>query len=373
MFMPSARHVLAGLLVTGCSLDVVGLASSSTNDSGAADASHMLTDVNAALDRAVTDDGAVQDGGAHDAHADRTIARESGSDGGADHSVHDAEHPPVDAGGDVNRADSPGSCDASVADDPNNCGACGHSCGGGECVEAVCQPSNLVILQTGQTVRAVAVDSTYLYWSNTTDMTVVRANLDGTSPMTLVTGVNAMEIAVDTHALYYTNGSLVRMPFAATVSSTLASGPNGCIWLTSSGLAYAVEYGSPGAIYSVDLADGGVTLLGGLSTPWGVASTATDLYWTYSGTDEGAILRQAWPSGTPVTISSGLDNPNCLSLDETGQLYWPDYNSGVIHRCNPDGGSNTTLATAQVTPTTVAVSPTYIYWNSANNLVRLAR
>jgi len=365
--MRGARYVLTGALLTACSLNGEGLTSPGS-DSGAADDRNVGHD-----GRVVHDAGAADDGAADDVHVDRSLPRESGPDGSADHSVHDGGHPPADAGSDAHLADSSMGCDASLASDPENCGACGHGCGGGGCQAGVCQPEDLVSIAAGRTVRAIAIDSTYLYWSNTTEMTIVRANLDGTGQAPILMGVSANEIAVGASALYYTDGSLHVLPFSSMVSSIVASGPDGCIWLTGSGQAYTAEFVG-GNVLRVDLGGAGVTtLLSGLTMPWGVASTATELYWTSSGTDAGSISRQALPAGSAQAIGSSLDNPNCLTFDETGRLYWPDYFSGVIERSNPDGTDATTLATGQVTPTTVAVNAKYLYWNSANHVVRLAR
>jgi hypothetical protein len=58
-------------------------------------------------------------------------------------------------------------CNGSCVDtraDKNNCGACGHTCGGDLCGQSLCQP---VVMATGQPSPAqVAVDGTTLYWTN---------------------------------------------------------------------------------------------------------------------------------------------------------------------------------------------------------------
>ncbi len=52
--------------------------------------------------------------------------------------------------------DSP--CDT-AGDDPNHCGACGHSCGGGGCAAGVCQALVLAKATTGTQIYGLAVDT----------------------------------------------------------------------------------------------------------------------------------------------------------------------------------------------------------------------
>src|SRR5215470_9396184 len=79
----------------------------------------------------------------------------SGSvDGGADGG-------PVCAGGAVYCGSS---CvdPASFASDPKNCGASNHDCRGTTCAGGLCQS---ILLASGQSPQAMAVDTTNVYWS----------------------------------------------------------------------------------------------------------------------------------------------------------------------------------------------------------------
>ena len=57
-----------------------------------------------------------------------------------------------------------GGCTADIATSPTNCGACGHSCGGGMCSLGVCQPFVL----PGITASSISVDTTSLYFTSST-------------------------------------------------------------------------------------------------------------------------------------------------------------------------------------------------------------
>ncbi|HXI57557.1 MAG TPA: hypothetical protein VNO55_15930 [Polyangia bacterium] len=55
-------------------------------------------------------------------------------------------------------------CSADIATSPTNCGACGHSCGGGTCDRGACQPSVI----PGVLASSIAVDASRLYFTNST-------------------------------------------------------------------------------------------------------------------------------------------------------------------------------------------------------------
>ena len=49
-------------------------------------------------------------------------------------------------------------CEAVVTDDPLNCGACGHDCGGGACVEGKCNPVQIAALPESTGARIIYAD-----------------------------------------------------------------------------------------------------------------------------------------------------------------------------------------------------------------------
>jgi hypothetical protein len=71
-------------------------------------------------------------------------------------------------------AGAPSLLDGSPADgcgdtqsNPHDCGACGHDCEGGACVNGVCQP--FLLTSDEAFPKSLAVDDTRLYWANGTD------------------------------------------------------------------------------------------------------------------------------------------------------------------------------------------------------------
>jgi sugar lactone lactonase YvrE len=111
-----------------------------------------------------------------------------------------------------------------------------------------------------------SVDATHLYWTNSSNGTISRANLDGSNRQVIVSGpLLSNGVAVDASHLYWAN-----------------SGTNA----------------TNGAIMVANLDGSGVrALVSGQNHPAGVAVTSTNVYW--SNTGNGA-LRQADLNGGNV-------------------------------------------------------------------------
>jgi hypothetical protein len=99
-----------------------------------------------------------------------------------------------------------GGCDAGAfATDPNNCGACNHSCLGGGCEAGMCQP---IVLATGQfSVYTLAVDSKNVYWATALTVgNVQKCAIGGCGgiPTTLSAGENSAQgPVVDSKSVYW--------------------------------------------------------------------------------------------------------------------------------------------------------------------------
>jgi sugar lactone lactonase YvrE len=93
---------------------------------------------------------------------------------------------------------------------------------------------------------------------------------------------------------------------------------------------------------------GVTTLVGGLTTPGGVAVDYLNgkVYWTDSGSD---LIQRANLDGSAVeTVLSGLADPVALTIDsEGGKLYWIEVGTAAVRRANLDGtGLEDLLGTA---------------------------
>jgi hypothetical protein len=86
--------------------------------------------------------------------------------------------------------------------DPENCGACGHSCCGGSCSRGVCTPVNLVSGLPTTPIYLVA-DASGLYWIDGTGAQAWRSELDGTNRRQVLFNVNVTRILPFDQGIYF--------------------------------------------------------------------------------------------------------------------------------------------------------------------------
>jgi hypothetical protein len=153
----------------------------------------------------------------------------------------------------------------------------------------------------------IAADATYVYWANattgTTDVSIVRAKVDGSSPVVLATGQGPIYgLTTDSTTIYFT-----------TTNGLVASVPK-----NSDGTA------APTVIASTE------------GYPLGIAVDDTDIYWI----DEGhtSIRHHAKNGTTTDTIGTTklnkidvfLGSETYLTLDAT-HVYWTDSGTQYSH------------------------------------------
>ena len=192
-------------------------------------------------------------------------------------------------------------------------------------------PQTLVSGQRG--VEALAVDASHLYWTNTVNGTIDEASLDGSNPQVIVSGVLSHGVAVDAGHLYWT-----------------AVG-EGVIYEAS------LDGTNPQAIVSDQ------------SDPWGVAGDASHLYWT--NPRAGTVWEASLDGSNAQAIVTGQDFPTGVTVGGPpgGLLYWADNSSGghgTIDSANLDGSSPGAIVGGQNGPVGVAVDSDSVYWANPN-------
>jgi len=306
-------------------------------------------------------------------------------------------------------------CEADLSSDATSCGACGHSCLGGDCSDGKCLP---FVLASGQpTPSNVYLDDTHLYWTNqvlggsvmripllggvaqvvaqstripggiATDATSVywsefsnggsvwrldRTDVgDASKAIELISGQGmSLTMVVDGTRVFWTTPGTVRTMLKtgggyiqlATDQDTpggLQTGLGRVFWTNyTGGTVVAVDMGDPDAGIQVLASDQGA--------PAGLTADLTNLYWVnHMGTPDGgtpSVVRIARTgSMTPEVIADGQSGP--IGIAQRGTyVYWTNNVGGTIMRALKIGGIPELLASGQQAPSGIAVDASVVYW-----------
>jgi hypothetical protein len=223
----------------------------------------------------------------------------------------------------------------SLDDDPGNCGACRHDCGGGACIDGTCQP---IVLVDEQFPSSILIYKNALYWLTGTE--VRRADITGKNPTTLATNAQF--------------GGLTTPPFAVN--------PSGLFWGNGAQIFTIPLSGGTTPVPVVNEYNGGYMLDD-------VTADDSHLYWT---TNDGFVKRGS-PDGTNVTVlGSSQDSPDNIVVNAT-HVYWTnrrlqDSQTSGIMRCDLDGRNLTTVGLGAAGA--LALSGTHAYWSDGAFLWR---
>jgi hypothetical protein len=254
--------------------------------------------------------------------------------------------PSNDAAGQGGEAGAGGaaSCSPDMNTDPLNCGACDHSCLGGECHDGECAP--VVIAKDQLRVAGLAIDDKYAYWANFPgDVNVVgqgqiqRALLAGGGNIEPVASnlTNPAGLIADGSSIYFSN------PYCcnATIQKVAKTGGN----------AVSLATGQSGA-------QGGV-LFGGM------------IYWP-NHVAGGAVMGVSIAGGNAAPVYDNIDRPQWVAAD-TNNLYWTELEAGFIRKApRAGGGASTQLASGQPNPCLLTLVGQYLFWANDNNMMRVA-
>ena len=225
----------------------------------------------------------------------------------------------------------------------------------------------------------------YIYWSNpgnaNTRVTtsIGRATLDGSHRGDLITGLQgAAGIAIDGSYIYWSDA------LADTIGRARLDGtdpqPNFITGLTSTptGLAvdgghiYWAEFGTD-TIVRANLDGTGVqeNFITGANGPYTVAVDSSHVYWTNSNNGAAGTIGRANLDGTAIQqdFITGATGPVGVAVDAT-HVYWSNYGpldtpGSTIGRANLDGtGVQPDFITGATGPTGIAADGQHIYWTN---------
>jgi hypothetical protein len=297
-----------------------------------------------------------------------------------------------------------GACDADLTKDEQNCGACGHDCCEGKCVDGKCTP---VQLGSGGEPRAITLDDTAMYWFDRSDGTIrgrPKSQIGQENVLwTGTPGEDLGQIAVDGAFVYFTTPTAVmRAPTTKGTASTVLGGLSGArSAATSSGYVY---YATPSGVRRVrfdgtgdepiaTLANAGpvmvvappslyltpkmvrVPLLGGAAQgpsfdTEAVAVASNDVFaLEFQPNTRIGLVRMDTATLTPVTLT---DFAGAGGVTTDGVHVWiGDFGTGAsdgaIVRYDRDGKNRTVVAGAQKRPTGLVSDAKCIYWTNPFN------
>jgi HYDIN/CFA65/VesB family protein/low-density lipoprotein receptor class B len=216
-----------------------------------------------------------------------------------------------------------------------------------------------------QTANYLAVDDTYIYWSDSQDRSIRRVSLAGGPSTTVASGLgNPQGVAVDGTHVYWADhqtGTINAVPLTGGSVTTLVTGqssPNG-LAVDASHLYWST---GAGTINQAPLVGGSATtLVAGQSGPSGVAVDANNIYWA---DNNGQLGNNGTISSAPLGVvpaaatilASGQNLPLGVVV-HGAQLYWANGGAGTINTVPVTGGAASTRFSGLDPPKGLAVGP----------------
>ncbi|MEL7220714.1 MAG: T9SS type A sorting domain-containing protein [Bacteroidota bacterium] len=202
---------------------------------------------------------------------------------------------------------------------------------------------NTALITGGNAISDVYVDeaNSLIYWVNSGNGTIGRANLDGTgvNQSFVTTAANPNKMTVGNSFIYYThtNGDIGRAN-------------------ESNGLGVNNAY---------------VTDANG---PEGIVVRSSIIVWTNSGDGTIKVSVAGSIAGPSVTVVTGEPGATELEVDNVGNLYWLDTTNNTIERGVPNiflGGFDKEVLVTGVNATTfhLDLDEDLIIWNQASNIL----
>jgi hypothetical protein len=258
-------------------------------------------------------------------------------------------------------------CPMDLTSDRLNCGACGHSCLGGDCVQSRCQPTSIAENQPGP--LGIDVSDHHVYWVNQSPPGLVRWSKDGSgtrqlgSPTDLIT--EPFDIAADAGETFVywselTTAQIYRKPMAGGPKQMVGiGGPGQAAFLALDGTQLYVTDRRPdmfGTVATDKVLYHEMDTIGGLAVKDGV------VYWALQTTGKLMAGPTAGAPSGSVVIDTAPGKPMGVAVDESS-LFWVE-DGQRIKQAPKRGGAPVMLYESPQSfgDSDIAVDATAIYW-----------
>jgi hypothetical protein len=256
--------------------------------------------------------------------------------------AEDGEGGSAGAGGAATVAATTGgeTCGAALESDPENCGACGHGCLGGECREGACMPT---VFLAGVAAQSLANDYDRIYFADYDTFGVHSIRKDQTDPQTLFTADyehRPAQIALAGQTLYF------------AVHNYFDPASYGPGWLAR------VQTDGSGYQELAEIPAG----------PWAMATDGADAFFTARWGDPtlGSFPLSNGPVSTLIPFEGAY--PEIFGIEPWGEdIYFAAWAAGTISRVPKQGGAVEVLRTGEPSIALVG-SGTELFW-SANGAI----
>jgi hypothetical protein len=228
--------------------------------------------------------------------------------------------------------------------DPHNCGACGHDCEAGECVDGVCQAYTLAFLPTGDKPNQLAVPGDgHVYFANYDSHTVNVVDdgkaLQFTGTILTHTSMPPATLLVEPSGDVYfglnADSNLVPIYQTTTTAIGKPAKPLAGTWayaeyLASDGISLYFTAWAPPSGCLVARAAGGTSVpileipaCGGVAVDDASVYVTDPVYGSVVQADKNAPALVAGSKGTTSLLDLGSDVPMAIAVDEA-HVYWAD-------------------------------------------------
>ena len=270
-------------------------------------------------------------------------------------------------------------CETNVLTAATDCGACGRSCLGGDCIDGKCAVQQL---STGlNRPSGIVLDATQVYWTDTYDNSIYSvAKAGGLKAVVTTGGVDPYgPISIDGSTLYWATGaSISRVSTSGAGKSAVIAGEayipdltqdgSQLFWLrrgTFSGSAY----NNDGEVAKAAIGGGSVTILAnGQKRPLAIVENGSYVYWVNEGTytgavynGDGSVLRVGKSGGAITTIATNQNKP-CGIAVSSSSIYWTNCGEGVVMVKPTTGGAPEPLLSGQSISGGLRLDGTDLFW-----------
>jgi hypothetical protein len=277
-----------------------------------------------------------------------------------------------------------GGCAADLEIDPENCGGCGWSCLGGDCVAGRCDPFTLATRQAG--VYDLEVHAGEVFWVVSGTGAVYACATTGCDAMPRLVGEATMGsyyLGVTDAWVFWNNNSnnqIWRCPIAGCPAGSDTPFIAGTQSPTQIGVdaTHVYWHSNGGALHRAAHGGGAPEeIITGVGNHGDIQAIGAALYWTSRGGDNVAMCSDmAACDATRTVLAQGIGDVTRFAFDAGYVYYGTEQGSAdIIERLPLGGGPPERIADNRQAISGIAVNDSHVYWteNEGDMVARRAK